>query len=60
MKKLLIVVLILVVAVGALGYWRGWFSVAKEGKVSVQVDPEKFKQDKAAFSKTAIRGSPAG
>jgi chromosome segregation ATPase len=26
--------------------------VTKEGKVSVQVDPKKFKQDKAAFSKT--------
>ena len=52
MKKLLVVVLVLVVAVGALGYWRGWFSVTKEGKVDVQVDPAKFKQDKEAFSKT--------
>ncbi len=52
MKKLLIFVVVLVVAVGALGYWRGWFSVTKEGKVDVQVDPVKFKQDKAAFSKT--------
>jgi chromosome segregation ATPase len=52
MKRLLVVVLVLVVAVAALGYWQGWFSVAKEGKVGVQVDPAKFKQDKAAFSKT--------
>lgn len=52
MKKLLVVVLVLVVAVGALGYWRGWFSVTKEGKADVQVDPAKFKQDKEAFSKT--------
>ena len=52
MKKLLVVVLVLVVGGGALGYWRGWFSVAKEGKVDVQVDPAKFKQDKEAFSKT--------
>ena len=52
MKKLLIVVLVLVVAIGVLGYWRGWFSVIKEGKVDVQVDPAKFKQDKEAFSKT--------
>jgi chromosome segregation ATPase len=52
MKKLLVLVLVLVVAVGALGYWRGWFSLTKEGKVDVQVDPAKFKQDKEAFSKT--------
>jgi chromosome segregation ATPase len=52
MKKLLVVVLVLVVAVGALGYWRGWFSFTKEGKVSVQFDSAKFNQDKEAFSKT--------
>jgi hypothetical protein len=52
MKKLLVVVLVLVVAVGALGYWRGWFRVTKEGKVDVQADTAKFKQDKEAFSKT--------
>jgi len=52
MKKLLVVVLLLVVAVGALGYWQGWFSLTKEGKVDVQVDSAKFKQDKEAFSKT--------
>jgi hypothetical protein len=52
MKKLLVVVLVLVVGVGALGYWQGWFSVTKGGKVDVQVDPAKLKQDKAAFSKT--------
>ncbi len=52
MKKFLLVVLVLVVAVGALGYWREWFSVTKEGKVDVQVDSAKFKQDKEAFSKT--------
>ncbi len=52
MKKLLVIVLVLAVAVSVLGYWRGWFSVTKEGKVDVQVDPAKFKQDKEAFSKT--------
>ena len=52
MKKLLVVVLVLVAALGAIGYWQGWFSVTKEGKVDVQVDPAKFKQDKEAFSKT--------
>ena len=49
MKKLLVVVLVLVMAVGALGYWRGWFSVTREGKLDVQVDPAKFKQDREAF-----------
>ena len=41
MKKLLFVVLVLAVAVGAVGYWRGWFSVTT---VDVHVDPAKFKQ----------------
>ena len=53
MKKLLIVVLVLLVGVAALGYWRGWFSVTKEGTVDVQGDPAKFKHDKEAFTKTA-------
>ncbi len=53
MKRLVVVVLVLVVAVGALGYWRGWFSVTKEGNFDVQGDPAKFKEDKEAFSKTA-------
>jgi hypothetical protein len=49
MKKLLIFVLVLAVAVGVLGYWRGWFNVSREG---VQVDAEKFKKDREDFSKT--------
>ena len=57
---LVVVLLLFVMAVGALGYWRGWFSVTKkEGKVGVQIDPAKFKQDKVAFSKSVgekIRG----
>jgi hypothetical protein len=57
MKNLLIVVLVLLVAAGALGYWQGWFSVNKEGKVDV--DPAKFKEDKAAFSKTVGEKSRA-
>jgi hypothetical protein len=52
MKKLLAVVFVLVVAIAALGYWQGWFKPAQDGKVGVQVDSAKFKQDKAAFSKT--------
>jgi hypothetical protein len=52
MKNFLVFVLVLAVAVGALGYWRGWYSVTDEGKVGVQVDSAKFKEDKDAFSKT--------
>jgi TolA-binding protein len=52
MKRLLLVVFVLIVAVGALAYWQGWFSMTKEGHVDVQVDTAKFKQDREAFSKT--------
>jgi hypothetical protein len=53
MGKLLVLLLVLVVGVAALGYWQGWFTVKKEnGKVKVQTDPEKFKQDRKTFSKT--------
>jgi DNA anti-recombination protein RmuC len=51
MKRLMILVLVLVVAVGALGYWREWFSFTKEGN-HVQTDAAKFKQDKEDFSKS--------
>lgn len=50
MKRVLVIALVLLVAVLALGYFQGWFSVSREG--GVQVNAEKFKQDKAAFSKT--------
>src|SRR5436309_15917941 len=53
MKKLLVFLFVLVVCVGALGYWRGWFGVTHEGRGGVQVDSAKFKQDKDAFSKSA-------
>lgn len=52
MKKILIVVLVLLVGVASLGYWRGWFSVTKEGNTDVRVDLAKFKQDKDAFGKS--------
>jgi DNA anti-recombination protein RmuC len=51
MRRLLVVVLALLVGVGALGYWRGWFSVTKGGKFDVQVDQVKVNQDKKTFSK---------
>lgn len=51
MMRLMAFVLVLLVAVGALGYWRGWFSLTTKGKVDVQVDAGKFDQDKVDFSK---------
>lgn len=52
MKKLLVLIMVVAVGVGALGYWREWFSVGDEGKVGVQIDSAKFNEDKVAFSKT--------
>jgi chromosome segregation ATPase len=51
-KKILVIVLVLVVAVGALGYWRGWFTLTTAGKFDVHTDAVKFKQDREAFAKT--------
>jgi TolA-binding protein len=51
MLRLLVVILVLLVAVGALGYWRGWYSLTEEGNVDVQVDREKVEEDSEAFSK---------
>ncbi len=59
MKQLLVVVLVLAVAVGGLGYWRGWFSVTDEGKVEVHTDPTKFKHDRDTFSKTVSEKAKA-
>jgi len=52
MKRLLVFVLLLAVAAAAIGYWRGWLILTKDGKVNVQVDPVKFKLDREAFSKS--------
>jgi len=52
MRNILVVVLVLAMAAGAVGYWRGWFTVAKDGKVDVETNPTKFKKDKEAFSKS--------
>jgi len=48
MKNLLLLVLVLVVAIGAVGYWRGWFSVTSD-----------FQRDKEAFSKTVSEKTSA-
>lgn len=51
MKKLVIFILVLLVATGGVGYWRGWFSFNREdGSLKGHVDPEKFKKDRIALS----------
>jgi DNA repair ATPase RecN len=53
MKKLLLVLVILLVAAGVLAWWQEWITFTGEDRgVHVKVDPEKFKKDRAAFSKT--------
>jgi uncharacterized protein YoxC len=55
MRKLLFLLLVLVVVAAAIGYWRGWFIVTKEGsdgKIAVHGDSAKFQQDREGFSKT--------
>lgn len=52
MKNLLIVVVVLIVAVAALGFYRGWFHVASasadgESNLTLTVDKDKMKEDKA-------------
>lgn len=52
MKNFLVFIVVVAVAIGAVGYYRGWFTVAKEdGREQVQVDKSKFEHDKKAVSK---------
>ena len=37
MKRLLLFVVLVAVAARALGYWRGWYSLTKEGTVKETV-----------------------
>lgn len=51
MKKVLVVVLVLVVGIGALGYYLKWFTFEKkDGKTTFVLHPEKFKKDKDAVA----------
>jgi ABC-type phosphate transport system auxiliary subunit len=59
MKKLLVLILVLAVAAGGVGYWRGWFNVTNDGHVEVHVDKAKFKADKEAFGKTVSEKAKA-
>lgn len=51
MYRIFVIALVLLVAIGAVGYSRGWFKVTNEGQVEVQVDQEKVQDDKESFSK---------
>ena len=54
MKNLAVIILVLLVAVGILGYYQGWFTVTKkDGKVNVQVDKDKFRSDRDTFERKA-------
>jgi hypothetical protein len=59
MKRLVIVLLVLIVAVGALAYWRGWLIFPKEGDSKVGFDTAKFNADKDAFGKTLTEKTKA-
>ncbi len=51
MNKLILLVILLLVAVGVLGYTQGWFNLAKDDKGQVKgisFDMEKFTKDKEA------------
>ncbi len=50
-KKLIVAVLVLIILVGGVGYWREWFVLTKDGNAGVQVDSGKFKDDREAFGK---------
>jgi hypothetical protein len=52
MRRLLLVLVLIVAGVVGLGFYQGWFHLAKGGtdgkpNVSVTVDKEKIEQDKA-------------
>lgn len=59
MKKLLIVLVLLAIVGGGVGYQRGWFEFKKtdghdgNSNLDVTVHKEKFQADKAAFLKSA-------
>ena len=61
MRKLLVLLLIVAVGVGALGFYRGWFSVEWEkkpdgtGQVTGTVDENKIQQDRKA-AEEKVRG----
>jgi hypothetical protein len=64
MGKTLALVLVLLIAIGTIGFWRGWFEFQTnkaEGKVHADfsVNKEKFKQDKEILKKKVAERSKA-
>ncbi len=59
MRRFLTNLLIVVIVIGAVGYWRGWFSFTNAGKVDVQVDESKFKQDREDFKRSVAEKATA-
>jgi hypothetical protein len=64
MGRILAVVLVLLVVVGAVGFWRGWFEFQTnkaDGKVHADfsVNKEKFKQDKEILKNKLAERSKA-
>jgi hypothetical protein len=64
MGKFVAIVLVLLVAVGAIGFWRGWFEFQtnkQQGKVhaDLSVNKDKFKQDKENLKKQIVEKSKA-
>ena len=54
MKNLAVIILVLLVVIGIVGWHQEWFTVTNtDGKVKVHVDREKFKTDRDAFEKSA-------
>jgi hypothetical protein len=63
MRKLLFILLLLIVAVGALGLYRGWFTVStaagpdnRQPGVELRIDQDKIQSD-AQKAKDKISGS---
>jgi hypothetical protein len=64
MKNFLIAVVVIIIGIGALGYWRGWFEFGTkkdQGGVGadVHVNVNKFQQDKENFKKYLAEKSRA-
>ena len=61
MRRLLSLVVMLAIVIGLVGWWRGWFTVAKvdNDKWTVSVDKDKLKQDEQA-AKQALKNAENG
>ncbi|MFO0820523.1 MAG: hypothetical protein U1A77_21430 [Pirellulales bacterium] len=49
MRRFLIAVVVLAIAMGAIDYGRGWFSLTKEDSLDLQVDADNSPHDRTAF-----------